>query len=455
MRKKIIISSIVVVVLILGIIGFYIWDNRVISTITLDINPSVEINLKRGNKVKSIKALNSDAKDIISNVKGKKLDKALETLTDNVIEKGYANEGEVVILISSDGNVKNKTIEETLKSSFDKKHIPVEVITIKNITKEDEELAKKYNITPAKASYIKSVVKENENLEIKDLVDKSVKELNQTKESGFYCDPGYNLDGDKCYKEVERISASNGEVCPPEYNEYNGTCYHETGTIEGKNYTCPEGRTLKDNKCVMEWENDATPSKYECASGELKKMSDVGIPSNGGPDDYICYDATNASKPILRCLTINHIMINGRCADGPKPMIGNGCEAGDPLVNGGCYTYDNGDQYVCPDGRIYQISKGGVPEYCPDTVKTSKPTITEYKCDDKKAVIEGNKCVVREEEDAFKERICRDNYQLIEGRCLNLNMTKEKQTGLVCDGDNTRLIDNKCVIYDIIEAKRN
>jgi len=312
MKKKIIISSVVVLVLILGIIGFYIWDNRVISTITLDINPSVEINLKRGNKVKSIKALNSDAKDIISGVKGKKLDKALETLTNNVIEKGYANEGEVVILISSDGNVKNKTIEETLKSSFDKKNIPVEVITIKNITKEDEELAKKYNITPAKASYIKSVVKENEHLEIKDLIDKSVKELNYTKESGLYCNPGYNLDGDRCYKEIERISASNGEVCPAEYNEYNGKCYHETGTVEGKNYTCPEGRTLKDNKCV-----------------------------------------------------------------------------------------------------------------------------------------------IREVEEAFKEMVCKDGYQFIDGRCLNLNMTKDKQPGLVCNGDNTRLINDKCVVYDIIGANRD
>ena len=40
--------------LLIEICGFIIWNNRIVSTITLDINPSIEINLTINEKVKSI-----------------------------------------------------------------------------------------------------------------------------------------------------------------------------------------------------------------------------------------------------------------------------------------------------------------------------------------------------------------------------------------------------------------
>ena len=78
MKKKIIISIIICLIIVIGLISYNIWDNRVVSIITLDINPSIEIKLNRKEKVVSVVALNSDAKEVISNdLKGKKLDKAL------------------------------------------------------------------------------------------------------------------------------------------------------------------------------------------------------------------------------------------------------------------------------------------------------------------------------------------------------------------------------------------
>ena len=62
MKKKIIISIIICLILLTGILGFIIWNNRTVSTITLDINPSIEIKLNRKEQVKSITALNDDAK---------------------------------------------------------------------------------------------------------------------------------------------------------------------------------------------------------------------------------------------------------------------------------------------------------------------------------------------------------------------------------------------------------
>ena len=71
MKKKIIIPVIVCLIIIIGITGFIIWNNRTVSTITMDINPSIEINLNRNDRVNSIVALNNEAKDIIESLGGK------------------------------------------------------------------------------------------------------------------------------------------------------------------------------------------------------------------------------------------------------------------------------------------------------------------------------------------------------------------------------------------------
>ena len=87
MNKKIIIP--IFIIIVIGFIGFIFWSNMTISTITLDINPSIEINLKRNSKVKSVIALNDDAKDIINNdLFGKSLKDALKIITELQIACG-------------------------------------------------------------------------------------------------------------------------------------------------------------------------------------------------------------------------------------------------------------------------------------------------------------------------------------------------------------------------------
>ena len=216
MKKKIIIPIAVCLLLVIGIIGLILYNNRTVSTITLDINPSIEINLTRNDKVKRVVALNDDAKDIISNdLSGKTLDDTLRLITDNLIEKGYANEDELLeVILYTDGKLSNKQIEGKLSKTLKDKKIDSDIIIVEKVTKEDEELAKKYNISPAKVSYIKSITQDNENINLDSLADKAVEELKETKETGNYCDQGYTLEGGWCLKEKKRVSATSGEVCP-------------------------------------------------------------------------------------------------------------------------------------------------------------------------------------------------------------------------------------------------
>ena len=51
MKKKIIIPVILLFIIIIVFISFNIFSNKIVSTITLDINPSIEINLDKNNKI--------------------------------------------------------------------------------------------------------------------------------------------------------------------------------------------------------------------------------------------------------------------------------------------------------------------------------------------------------------------------------------------------------------------
>ena len=185
------------------------------------------------------------------------------------------------------------------------------------------------------------------------------------------------------------------------------------------------------------------------------RRSEVGLRSTGKEDsDYVCVDKENLSKPKLRCLTINHIMIGGECYVGPAPTINGGCPNGDKLVGGGCYSKDDGDQWVCPNGSIYEKSKETVPTYC--ATKYTSAKVSEYKCENSNAVLKDNKCVITEKEDPQNERTCPNGYNLVENsKCINYNKTTSKENGYICEKENTRLENDECITYEMIKAKHN
>lgn len=277
MKNKIIIPIIVMLVLIIAIVGFIFFNNRIITTIMLDINPSIEIGLTRNKKVKKVVALNDDAKEIVSsNLIGKSLDDTLKVIANNVLEKGYTEFGEITILVYSKGTDMNKEIKKTLEDSFKKTH--TEIIIVESVTKKDEELAKRYNITPSKAAYINSISKDNEDVSIETLIDKPVSELKETKETGLYCDSDYTLEGGSCLKEIDRVVASEGKVCPIGYYPYNNRCYEEVDKEEGTNLECRDEFTLEGENCVS---TQTVDSKTEPAMHEMVCPTGTSLADNG------------------------------------------------------------------------------------------------------------------------------------------------------------------------------
>lgn len=456
MNKKIIIG--LVCFLVVGIVlGYLFLYDKAATTITIDINPSIEIKLDKNDNVISVKALNDDAeKIVVDNVNGKSFVEALSVITDNLLENGYVTDDIPVVLIYSTGNMDKKELEDNVNFIFNNKDLDVNVIVIESVSKEDEKLAKKYNITPSKAAYINSITESNENIDVENLVEKSVSELEETKNTGFYCDSGYILDGSRCFKEVGREKPINGDYCPRGYDEYEGKCYESAGILDTGNLFCNEGFKLVGTSCVLEEVIDAE-AQYHCDKGEIHRKGDLftigGIPN---ADKYYCVDKSTGVAPTLRCLkNPGHIMIGGKCYNGPAPLINGGCPNGDKPVNGSCYSLDNEDQWVCPNGSIYEKSKGTYVDLCPDTFTYIEPTITGYKCPEGFEVSD-KKCIKNNIEEAFKERECPSGYTRVEGdACINKNNVQSKLHGTVCEHHDSRLINNECIIYDAVEAHHN
>ena len=145
-------------------------------------------------------------------------------------------------------------------------------------------------------------------------------------------------------------------------------------------------------------------------------------------------------------------MINGKCYNGPAPLINGGCPGKDVKRNGKCYSLDNEDQWQCPDGQIYMKSREGVPDLCPDTFTYRTPKIVGYSCPEG-YTLEDKKCTLTRNEEGFREKYCPSGYTLIEDRmCINKNKTTEKVSGYSCEEREASLVNDECIMYEQKEA---
>ena len=460
MKKSVleIIGGILVFGFVVGLCIFCFINNKKqeekLTTITLDINPSLEIKVDKNEVVKSIRALNDDAKELkLSKLKNKNIDEALNILVEKIIENDYSNGDRAYIILNVEGTIKSDVIENKLNTKFKEHNYDAEVI-VPVITDEAKEIAKKYNITPAKAAFLKETIKDNKDIDIDSLKDKPVRELKDMQVRHVYCPDEYTLEGEVCTKVIDTKAPTIGNVCPEGYEEDNGICYKSESIIDKE--TCIGGQSLKKGKCVGTKEIDALV-KYTCTNGELIKRSEIpyrDLRDNGNPEDMMCMDKSTGQKPTQRCLlNSGHIMIDGECYNGPAPLLPTptGCEGDDLQINGWCYSKDDGDQWQCPNGDIYEYSKETYTEYCPDTF-TYTFAASSYYCEKDYELIDG-KCVTKKDTNPDTIRVCNDGYTLFQDRvCLDYNTSTNYVEGKVCNYENSRYEDGKCLILDVADA---
>ena len=192
MKKRIIIiSSIILVLLIIGLSICIIlnsknkkeaFDDKIVSTLTIDVNPSIEINLNKDNIVVSVNSLNNDSNKIINSNDYEKLkiEEALDKIYTTLKENNYLNEKTNLVLINIDStNDKLKNEVEEISNEFfglDKDNVEL-VIQSATVTEELRTLAEENNISISKAYYINEQIKNKDGLEIKDFKNVSLNEI--------------------------------------------------------------------------------------------------------------------------------------------------------------------------------------------------------------------------------------------------------------------------------------
>ena len=189
--------------------------------LTLDINPSIKIEVDKDENVLDVVPINEDAKKIITRALfvGKTLKASLEILVDKIIDNKYTFNDNVSILLYGE-NIDLRETKYNLESILSDKNYNSDVIIYNNaISESAKELASKYNVSEAKAAYVESFLKDKKSLTVEDVINRSISEIKEMKDSGKYCLEDYYLNEGYCYKEKERNAAPEDKVCPQELED--------------------------------------------------------------------------------------------------------------------------------------------------------------------------------------------------------------------------------------------
>jgi hypothetical protein len=156
--------------------------------VTIDINPSIELVANAFDKVIEANPLNEDAEILLSDLDliGLTLTEAAILITEEATEMGYIDElstdNLVLVTVYEDDEEKQDEIgdeiSEGIENNFENKGIEIAVKS-QGITQEVKDTANDYGISNGKMMYIKKAVEQNEELVVENLVDLSMKEINQ------------------------------------------------------------------------------------------------------------------------------------------------------------------------------------------------------------------------------------------------------------------------------------
>ncbi len=198
-KKFIAIAASAVLVLGLGVsAGVYSTNIAVASTVSLDVNPSVEININKNEKVLGVSALNEDGVKIIGDMdfKGSSLDVTVNALIGSMLKNGYISDITNSILVSVEGKDDEKSAQIQQKVAGEIADIlslgGLDGAVLSQTVSEDAQLKKvadEYGITVGKAQLISQIITQNTYYTFEDLVPLSINELNLLTMSG-----GLNLE---------------------------------------------------------------------------------------------------------------------------------------------------------------------------------------------------------------------------------------------------------------------
>ena len=309
------------VLLIGGMAGFqtYRANYSVASTVSLDVNPSIEIQVNKKEEVLAVNPRNEDAQIVVGDMdfKGSNLDVAVNALIGSMLRNGYLNELANSILISVDNQdpAKSAELQERLANeinavlqsgTFDGAVLSQSISADSKL----RELADTYGITLGKAQLIQQITQQSAFYSFEDLVPLSINELNLLTESGNLNLANVSSLGtasDKAYigqEKAKQAAISHAGASADKLTEYEIELDFEHGVMvyevefkcEGFEYDyeidAVTGAVLKSEK---EPDNDYVPPRTDTAQPETGSSSQTG--GNAPQIDNSSSPANNGNTP--------------------------------------------------------------------------------------------------------------------------------------------------------------
>lgn len=309
------------VLLIGGMAGFqtYRANYSVASTVSLDVNPSIEIQVNKKEEVLAVNPRNEDAQIVVGDMdfEGSNLDVAVNALIGSMLRNGYLNELANSILISVDNQdpAKSAELQERLANeinavlqsgTFDGAVLSQSISADSKL----RELADTYGITLGKAQLIQQITQQSAFYSFEDLVPLSINELNLLTESGNLNLANVSSLGtasDKAYigqEKAKQAAISHAGASADKLTEYEIELDFEHGVMvyevefkcEGFEYDYEidaiTGAVLKSEK---EPDDDYVPSQTGNAQPETDSSSQTG--GNAPQTDNSSSPANNGNTP--------------------------------------------------------------------------------------------------------------------------------------------------------------
>ena len=289
--KKIVLGVVLGCVLLAGLSlgGLYYYKlNKILTIITIDINPSLKLSLNYKDEVVKVEGLNEDGKQLLKseNFKGDDLEDAIEEIAELAVEKGYVTEEENHILINVDGKDIKERVATLINKEFKEENVNCNVIT-QEINAEAKANAEKYGISESKASYIEEILKENEDLTFEELKDKSINEINKHVEN----------------KEIQKQEEENKkeeEEQKKEENKQNQTTNNNSTSNNNNNSSSNKKPTTSSYVCPTSKENT---NNVWCDYGD--RLADESFAKK-----YNCPMSEKKDYETLRQMALNHLGIS-------------------------------------------------------------------------------------------------------------------------------------------------
>ena len=178
-----------ILLLIGGFWGFRAWqaDNRVTSIVSLDVNPSIEIQINEKEKVLEVTPLNEDGRTIVGEMdfKGSSLDVTVNALIGSMLRNGYLSElaNSVLVSIKNDDPQAAAALEQRMMAMISDLlgDADLEAAVLGQVVSENkaaDDMAAAYDISAGKARLIEALIAADPKYSAEELSQLSINELN-------------------------------------------------------------------------------------------------------------------------------------------------------------------------------------------------------------------------------------------------------------------------------------